>query len=166
MTPPLNPCQVNGQAKHNMLWEIHIKQHFCLYSLKSKTVRMSQFQPVKMQRESFHKKLFWALLLFTSMQSQEPSYCRNSPNQTLPQPACVCWAAPRETNQPQRHHQVHFYTLIVNRLHFARESLRAKINTWEKQLTACTPEARMAMERHRSSSLQSMKMTALITLID
>lgn len=51
---------------------------------------MSQFPPVKFQHDSFHKKPFWASLLFTSMQSQEPSSCRNSPNQTLPQSACVC----------------------------------------------------------------------------
>lgn len=30
MTPPLNPCQVKGQAKHKM------KPHFCLISLQKK----------------------------------------------------------------------------------------------------------------------------------
>ncbi len=87
---------------------------------------MSQFQPVKFQHGSFHKKLFWALLLFTSMQSQKPSYCRNSQNQTLPQSACVCRAAPRETNQARRHHRVHFLHLNCQQAAVCKRKLTSK----------------------------------------
>lgn len=51
---------------------------------------------------TFHKKLFWASLLFTSTQSQEPSYWRISPNR-IPKPdtptACLHVLARNENTE-------------------------------------------------------------------
>ncbi len=104
---------------------------------------------------------------FTSMLGQEPSHWRSSPNQTLPRSACVRRANAGKTNQAWGHYQLQLHTLIGNRLHVSSKSLHADINNrCEIKLTECTPEVRMAMQTHRSSSLSTMNITALIMIFN
>lgn len=104
-----------------------------------------------------------SFLLFFSRQSQETSSWRNSPNQTLPHRVRVClWfyrAAPRK-DKTKTGRSIAWFS-IVNSLQFASEvhTNKKKSDTWERKLTACAPDMKMATERHKSSSLQSAEIT-------
>lgn len=97
---------------------------------------------------------------------QQPPKPREPPTggdmeQTLPRAACVRGAAENHLSADTLSGT--FCTLPVQ---FVSDSLPTQINKSGRELTACTCEARKATEMHSSSSssLQSVKVTALTML--
>lgn len=150
---PSIPAGSGGQAKHNKLRpNYRLNLFMTVHFSKTKQCECSHFNCNTATWGISQETVSGFAATDCKAKNPPPG---GTPQQTLPQSACV-----RKKSKPSLDTLIWVFLLLnVDSQQAAvckrepKQAKKKKINKWERKLTACTSEARMAMETHRSSSL-------------